>query len=198
MLEHIFSSVARTKILKFFCVHQFDKFFIREIARRLNLQLNSARRELDNLEYFGFLDSVTENGKKYYFVNQEFSLLPEIKNLIFKASALEEVSIAEKMSKISGLKLLVFTGILTKSQAQTDVLIVGKVAKSEFEKYLHKIAEGLPQELRCTFMTLPEYQYRLEITDKFIYDIWAFDHLVVVDKTKNGPVEDFSFKHFKQ
>lgn len=198
MLEQIFSSVARTKILKFFCVHQFDKFFIREISRRLNLQLNSARRELDNLEYFGFLDSIVETGKKYYFVNQNFGLLPEIKNLIFKATALEEVAIAEKMSKINGLKLLIFTGILTKSQAQTDVLIVGKVSRADFEKYLGKIAEGLPDELRCTFMTLSEYQYRLEITDKFIYDIWAYDHLVVVDKTKNGPVEDFSFKHFKQ
>ena len=78
MLEQILSSVARTKILKFFCVHSQEKFFVRELARRLNLQLNSIRRELANLEKFGFLKSEEDAGKKYYHTNLEFSLFTEI------------------------------------------------------------------------------------------------------------------------
>ena len=68
MLEQLFGSTARTQILKFFCLHGQEKIFMRELARRLDLQLNSVRRELDNLEDFGFLKSAEENGKKYYFV----------------------------------------------------------------------------------------------------------------------------------
>ncbi len=182
MLEQIFSSIARTKILKFFCVHPHDKFFIRELARRLGLQLNSIRRELDNLEKFGFLNSEEHQGKKYYGANSDFALMPELKNLVFKALTLEEMNIADKMSKIVGLKLLVFTGVITNSSAKTDVLIVGKVNKKDFEKHLKKIAEGLPDDLRYTFLPLNDYLYRLEVTDKFIYDIWAQEHIVVVDK----------------
>lgn len=202
MLEQIFSSAARTKILKFFCINSQEKFFIRELARRLGLQLNSIRRELANLEKFGFLSSVEEAGKKYYFTNTEFALFPEIKNLIFKALTLEEMQIADKMSRIPGLKLLVFTGVLTESPASTDVLIVGKVNKKKFDRYLKGIAEGLPDELRYTFLPLQDYLYRLEITDKFIYDIWANEKVVVVDKIskdiKKNIWEDFNFKHFKQ
>jgi len=202
MLEQIFGSSARTKILKFFCINAQQQFFVRELARRLDLQLNSLRRELDNLEKFGFITSENKDGKKFYLTNRSFHLFPEIKNLVFKSLALEEMDIASKMSRISGLKLLVFTGILTESPAGTDVLIVGKVDKSKFDKYLKKIAEGMPQELRYSFLPLNEYLYRLDITDKFIYDIWANDHVVVVDKLSKdfnkNIFDDFNFKHFRQ
>lgn len=202
MLEQIFSSKARTKILKFFCIHGQDKYFVRELTRKLGLQLNSARRELANLQSFGLLKSEHHQGKKYYICNQKFALLPEIKNLIFKALALEEMKIAHHMSKMPGLTLLIFTGVLTKSQAPTDVLIVGKVSKNQFDKYLKKIAEGIPDELRYTFMSRSDYLYRLEITDKFIYDIWAGDKVVVVDNIskdlKRSPYEDFNIKHYKE
>ena len=202
MLEQIFGSDARTRILKFFCVNAEGKFFVRELARQLNLQLNSARRELANLEDFGFLSSFDENGKKYYQVNHNFALFPEIKNLIFKALALEEIYLAGKMSKIVGLKLLIFTGDLTQSPAATDVLVVGKVNRDKFDRYLAKIAEGLPRELRCTFLPVNEYLYRLEITDKFIYDIWANNKVVVIDKiskdAKKNNFDDFNFKRYKE
>ncbi|PWB38747.1 MAG: hypothetical protein C3F02_02455 [Parcubacteria group bacterium] len=202
MLEQIFSSKARTKILKFFCIHGQEKYFVRELTRKLGLQLNSARRELANLEKFGFVKSENHGGKKYYLCNQKFDLLPEIKNLVFKALALEEMKIAHHMSRIPGLNLLIFTGVLTKTQAPTDVLIVGKVSKSQFDRYLKKIAEGIPDELRYTFMSRSDYLYRLEITDKFIYDIWAGNKVVVVDNIskdlRQNTYDDFNIKHYKE
>ena len=202
MLEQILSSVARTKILKFFCVHAQERFFVRELSRALNLQLNSIRRELANLEKFGFLKSEEENGKKYYCTNQEFPLFNEIKNLVFKSLVLEEMTIAGKMSQVLGLKLLVFTGVLTGSLAATDVLIVGNVNKTKFDSYLKKIADGLPEDLRYTFLSVKEYLYRIDVTDKFVYNIWANNHVVVVDKLSKDIEQkrfsDYQFKHFKE
>lgn len=202
MLEQIFGSETRTKILKFFCINAQEKFFIRELSRRLDLQLNSIRRELDNLESFGFLKSIEEDGKKFYEVNQDFPLFLEIKNLILKATTIDDMFFADKMSKVNGLKLLVFTGMLTKAPTLTDVLIVGKVRKVELDKYLKKIAQGLPHELRVTFLTPQDYIYRLSIVDKFIYDIFAHSRIVVVDKISKeigkNYLDDISFKHYKQ
>ena len=202
MLEQIFGSTARTEILKFFCVHAQDKVFMRELARLLNLQLNSVRRELDNLENFGFLHSAEEGGKKFYYTNQDFPLFLEIKNLVLKAITLDDMYLADKMSKISGLKLLVFTGMLTKAPTLTDVLIVGKVKKQDFEKYLKKISEGLAHDLRFTYLSTEDYLYRLAVVDKFLYDIWAHNKIVVVDKLSKEPklssISDYNFKHFKE
>ncbi|MCK5061518.1 hypothetical protein KAR28_03120 [Candidatus Parcubacteria bacterium] len=57
MLSKLFGSKARVKILKLFLIHPDDKFYIRQISRDLNLQLNSVRRELENLEKFGLFVS---------------------------------------------------------------------------------------------------------------------------------------------
>jgi predicted ArsR family transcriptional regulator len=55
MLSHLLGSKARVKILKLFLLNLEEKFYIRQIARDLDLQVNSVRRELDNLEKFGLL-----------------------------------------------------------------------------------------------------------------------------------------------
>jgi hypothetical protein len=201
MLEQIFSSATRTKVINFFCLHSEEQIFVRELTRRLEGQLNSIRRELDNLTKFGFLKYETKQGKKFYSVNKKFSLLPELKNLVFKAITLEEMRIANKMSKISGLGMLIFTGRLTNAPTKTDVLIVGKVSKKDFFKYLEKIAEGMTEELRYTFLSRSDYAYRAEVTDKFVYDIMSNEHIVVVDKIskdlQNKQADDFGFKHFR-
>ena len=57
MLGKLFGSKSRVKILKLFLSNPKEKFYIRQIARNLKLQLNSVRRELDNLEKFGLLTS---------------------------------------------------------------------------------------------------------------------------------------------
>lgn len=64
MLAKLFGSKARVKILKLFLSKPNDKFYIRQIARDLKLQLNSVRRELENLEKLGLLTSNPEAGEE--------------------------------------------------------------------------------------------------------------------------------------
>jgi hypothetical protein len=121
---------------------------------------------------------------------------------VLKAISIDDMFFADKMSKVNGLKLLVFTGMLTKAPTMTDVLIVGKVKKTDLDKYLKKIAQGLPHELRVSFLTPQDYIYRLSIVDRFIYDIFAHNRIVVLDKISKeigkSYLDDISFKHYKQ
>ncbi len=57
MLSKLFGSQARVKILKIFLLNPDSKYYIRQLARDLDLQVNSVRRELENLENFGLLKS---------------------------------------------------------------------------------------------------------------------------------------------
>jgi predicted transcriptional regulator len=92
MLDHFFGSKARVKILKLFLLNPDGNYYLRQLARDLDLQVNSVRRELKNLEAFGLLQigsqktssstsndstflrdpSILNNEKKYYQVNKEF------------------------------------------------------------------------------------------------------------------------------
>ncbi len=55
MLEQLFGSRTRTKLLKLFLTNPDEAFFIRELTRKIDTQINSVRRELKNLLDAGVL-----------------------------------------------------------------------------------------------------------------------------------------------
>ncbi len=57
MLEKLFGSKSRVKVLKIFLLNPDKKFYLRQLSRDLKLQVNSIRRELLSLEEFGLLIS---------------------------------------------------------------------------------------------------------------------------------------------
>jgi len=50
MLKVLFTSNTRVKILKHFFLYPKDKFFIRQLTRDLDEQINGVRRELESLK----------------------------------------------------------------------------------------------------------------------------------------------------
>lgn len=63
MLGKIFGSNSRVKIMKHFLLNPEKNSYIRQLSRDLDLQLNSVRRELENLEKFGLLSSENSKGE---------------------------------------------------------------------------------------------------------------------------------------
>ena len=58
MLEHLFGSTTRVKLLRLFYNNQDRAYFVRELSRVIDIQLNAVRRELANLEELGLVKQV--------------------------------------------------------------------------------------------------------------------------------------------
>lgn len=200
MLEKLFGSKARVKILKLFLIHPLEKYYIRQLSRDLKLQLNSVRRELENLENFGILTSdlkeidglaafkdknkpATGQEKKYYRANPNFVLFDEIKALIVKAQILYEKDFIRKLESIGKVKLLVLTGIFVNNpNTLIDILLVGKVNKVKLLKLIKELETELGKEINFTVFNPREFKYRRDITDIFLYGILEGRKLVVIDE----------------
>lgn len=72
MIEQLFGSKTRVKLLQLFYQNPNRSFYVREITRKIDEQINSVRRELSNLLSIGIITSDNSNNKLYYEVNQEF------------------------------------------------------------------------------------------------------------------------------
>jgi len=72
MVEQLFGSKTRVKLLKMFYSNPNRSFYVREITRKIDEQINSVRRELSNLLSIGIIASDTTNNRLYYEVNQEY------------------------------------------------------------------------------------------------------------------------------
>jgi Fe2+ or Zn2+ uptake regulation protein len=73
MIEQLFGSKTRVKLLHLFFSNPNRSFYVREITRKIDEQINSVRRELSNLLSIGIVKSnAADNNRLYYEVDQEY------------------------------------------------------------------------------------------------------------------------------
>ncbi|MFA6909355.1 MAG: hypothetical protein WC289_05785 [Patescibacteria group bacterium] len=185
MLEHLFGSRTRVKLLRVFLTNTDKKYFVRELTRKIGERINSVRRELDHLSSIDLLRSEIKDQKKYFSVNDQHILFHELKGLIVKSQLTLEHDLAKNLRSIGQISLLILTGMFTSVTAvQTDLLIVGKVNRVRLKRLINQFRKNFDHPVRYTVMTKKEYEYRNSLTDRFIFDILDNKKVVVIDKMK--------------
>lgn len=193
MLNKIVGSEARVKILNAFLIEPEKHHYLRQLARDLDLQVNSVRRELNNLEELGLIvvidkDLVSSKEKKYYGVNSSFLLFNELRALFLKAQLSGISEFIADVQKICTPRLFILSGFfVNQANATTDLLLVGDFKKGPFLKRLTAFEQELGREINYTLMTEAEYSYRLEVGDIFLNEIWDSEKTVVCNHLGKSP-----------
>ncbi len=183
MLEQLFGSRTRVKLLRLFLTNPAVPFYVREISRKVGEQLNSVRRELANLARLGIVIATSEHDKKFYQLNNSFVLAPELKAVLLKSQLLMEQDLIKKIQESGKVKYLALTGMFTNAkQAQTDILIVGKVERNLLVKAIERFQREVGKEVNYTLFSLREYNERRGVGDKFLLSILNSPQMVVVDE----------------
>jgi predicted transcriptional regulator len=197
MLEHLFGSRTRVKLLGLFLKSPDDKLYVREITRRVDTQINAVRRELSNLQKLGLIQEVIEEvenekkqagvKKKYYRVNPDFKLITELTSLVMRARVLLEGQLDQEIIKLGDIRYLAFMGsFLGESRAPVDLFIVGDIDQKKLEKLVRENEEGVGFEINFSLMPFDEFQYRKDMTDKFLYAILEARKNIVVDRLREN------------
>lgn len=156
---------------------------MREIARAVVEQINSVRRELLNLEQIGMIQSNARDLKKYYRVNKDFLLYEEFRSLVIKSRLTLEKEFVTSIRTVGTIVYLALTGYFVNDPtAQVDLLIVGSLQRKKLDVLLEKFKEQFGRQLRFTIMTPDEFQYRKDVTDKFLYEILNGKKVMVINK----------------
>ncbi|MDD5039958.1 MAG: winged helix-turn-helix domain-containing protein [Patescibacteria group bacterium] len=183
MLEQIFGSRTRVKLLRIFLTNPETDYFVRELTRKIRERINSVRRELDNLEEIGLITTHEGKLRKYYRVDQNFILFPELRSLILKSQMTVERNLGKRIQQVGQVSYLALTGIFTGvSDTPTDILIVGKVNRLKLKRLVSNFQKDLDKKIRYTVMTRQEFEYRNDLTDKFLYTILENKKIVITDK----------------
>jgi len=169
MLKRLFTSNARIKLLKLFLAKPEEEHYIRELTRTLDEQINSVRRELDNLKKVGILKTRAKFRKKYYYANTNFIFFNELKS-IFQKSESSIPEIARRIDEFGTVKLLIFSGIFIEKDTAVDILIVGKIDREKLTNYFNS-EMSTKRPVKFTVMDEEDFLYRLKCKDKFVTDI---------------------------
>ncbi len=177
MVDQLFGSKTRVKLLKFFFANQDEEFFVRELTRLLDEQINSIRRELINLSDAGVVRSVEKENKVYYYLNKDGEMYEGLDKILapkleatakeakkVKAGKVESSNpsgdkkgivvkdaklnlIGDELSKTDGVKLVVAAGLLLKNSQKGLDLLIVGNFKDKQNNELKEKISGLEKKL---------------------------------------------------
>ena len=166
-LKALFSSQTRVKLLSTFLLHPESEYFIRELTRLLGEQINSIRRELENLRRIGLVRARHRNRKKYYRVDIDFPLYADLRNL-FSKEIQSESAVVASLKNLPNIQLIV-AGSFASTESKVDLLIVGSVKKELIEALLLQDPEM--KHVKYSIFSEADFLYRLSLKDRFIREI---------------------------
>ena len=182
MVEQLFGSKTRVKLLSLFFNNPGRPFYVREITRKIEEQINSVRRELANLHSVGLVSSDGANNRLYYEVNPKYEYYEQLRSIFtsmpVKSSdpviqeTQEEDHIIKKIRSIGDIHLAFLTGSFTRDdRTNVDIFIVGDVNKSALSKVVSEMEGAMGRELNYSCLTTSEYDYRISLNDRFLTGI---------------------------
>jgi len=192
MLEHLFGSKTRLKLLRVFFSHPESSFYVRELTRLCESQINGVRREIANLENLGIIARLsnakdrenTRENIKSFRLQTGFLLFQELKELMDKAQMLEEKEFVDALKTRAGkIKFMLLSGYFTEDkEVPTDLLVVGKIKDQTFNKIVRAFEKSIGKELRYTIFSEKEFFDRKDMGDKFLYNLLEHRYVKAVDE----------------
>ena len=187
MIDSLFGSKTRVKLLYLFLNNLEKSFYVREITRMIDEQINSVRRELANMVSVGIVKQDAIDNKLYYSVNEDY---PYVKPLmvIFSDKNNDDkkpasASWEDSIKRIRGLKIAITAGKLDiGSIASVDLLLVGdNMSALAIKNLIKRIEKAKKSEINYAIMTYDDFYYRMSVKDRFIMDMIRNKHSVLVD-----------------
>jgi len=189
MIEQLFGSKTRVKLLQLFMRNPNRAFYVREITRKIDEQINSVRRELANLLTIGIISSQESDNKLYYEVNQKYdhyqalrSIFTNKKALSKSSAKLPDTGVSGKLRELGSVELAVLSGRFTRDpRAGVDMVIVGDVNRTKLSKLVRELEEEEGHEIDYAVLTPDDYDYRMGVKDRFLSNVMSAKKTVVVD-----------------
>ena len=194
ILEGLFDSKIKVRLLKLFLRNTEKAFTLDEICDRIQADSSSTRYQLRKLRGIDFLSSSLEHldeddkanrarKRRVHQINRNFFFYDEIRELILKASPVTDTHVQKEMAPLGKVDYLMLTGIFKDNEkARTDLLMVAdNVDSNKFYRFIKSLESDVGREIRYTLMGKQEFKYRWDMFDNFVRQLTEEPHDVVVN-----------------
>lgn len=193
MIDALFGSKTRVKLLHLFLNNPGQSFYVREITRKIDEQINSVRRELSNMMEVGIITSDSADNKLYYQVNQRYEYYVPMRaifgdslneaNVVPASSDELSAELSATIRSIPSLSLAILSGVLVRgSTSSVDVVLVGNLPPLKVKAAIKTIEKLEGRDINYSVLSYDEFYYRLSVRDRFITEILNGKHSVVIDR----------------
>jgi hypothetical protein len=174
MLSYIITSKARRAVLQLFFQSPQDTYYLRDIVRRTDEEVNAIKRELDIMVEGKVLESERRLNKVFFRLNKNYIFYDEFLRIFAKTSRIASL-IKEAGPKLGKVKALALSlKYVKKIDIRTDeiyLLGVGTIVLPELSQVISYCEQDFGREINYTVMTEDELAFRKRNNDPFL---WKF------------------------
>ena len=185
--EKLFGSKTRAKLLKLFFENPEKSFYVREMTRVIDEQINSVRRELLNLESIGVIKNETFDNKVYYSANSKHPFCRPLVDIFAKKidtlrdQDIRETTWEEYCRPVRNyLKGLIVTNRLP-GQDGIDLLIIGNDKTKKLTRWAEVIEKKHGKPINYVILSPDDFTYRKSVHDRFISDVLEMEITEIID-----------------
>lgn len=175
MLEQIFSSQARVAIMKLFLLNPDDRYYLRQAGSLTGQPVHAVEREVAKLEAVGLLFHTLEGNRKYYQVEKNCPIFPELKSMFLKTVGLGDV-LREYIEEVKGSIEVAFVyGSYARGEetrlSDIDLFVIGTVTGRELSSVLAEARSELAREMNPVTMAPEEFASKVASGNHFVLSI---------------------------
>ena len=183
MLEELFSSKARIKILKLFLFNPENRYYQRQIATLTNQSIRGVQREVEKLKKIGLIEESLEGNRKYYKTNKSCPVFEDLKKIFFKTAGIGKV-LKKDLKKSNAIKIAFIYGSYARGEenllSDIDLLVIGNIKSRELSNILAKPKSDLGREINYTVYSLQEFKQRIKQRDHFLTTVLKEEKIFII------------------
>jgi DNA-binding transcriptional ArsR family regulator len=183
-LSDFMLSRVRVKLIQTFLSDPNQIYYVRELTRITDEEINAVRRELNRLEQAGLLKNESRGNRLYYFPNKNYDFYNELLCLVAKTTNIGR-DLRKSRNKLGKIKYAVLSGRFVRNlphqdSNEVDMLIIGNVILPELSQLVKKEEARRKTEINYTVMTLDEFHFRKQRRDPFLLGILSQSRVMVI------------------
>jgi DNA-binding transcriptional ArsR family regulator len=189
-LRKIFVSGSRLKLLKILFYFPAETYYIRQLVRLTGEEINSVRRELENLREAGVLTSEKRANKIFYQVNSRYRFFQEFLSIVLKTEGLGK-EIMQNRQRLGQIKFVAFSFDFARNlprkdneSDRVDFLIIGSVVLPELGALVRKEEEKRGREINYTVIDEADFRFRKQNRDPFLINFLLEGKVMIIGDEK--------------
>jgi len=170
-IDWLFPEV-RKKVLALLLGSPDNRWYLRDIERRLGLAIGTIRRELTGLTSAGIVAKSKDGNRTYYQANIDCPFFPELSGLLRKTAGVVDV-LCEAMKPLSKkIKVAFVYGSFATDSAKTssdvDLMVIGSCRFSEVVDAIGQAQNKLGREVNPSVYPVDEFREKVKAEHHFL------------------------------
>jgi uncharacterized protein len=175
LLGRLFGSEARAKVLEALLLGTPGRFYVRELARRLDLPATAVSRELASLSQLGLVVRERDGRRVYYQADARAAGVADLRVLVLKLGGIVEALRQALGQQAESIWWAFAHGSVAAGTAgaasDVDLVVIGDVAPSVVHELLRPVAEVLGREINPFVLTAAEFREKRRLKNHFVHRV---------------------------